>query len=67
MSMPASVPSSIASLCRPVTLVLERTTSSLYGPNLEKLWRLTSEVTIRFDKKGKPTVASVKKGKEEQR
>ena len=49
------------------TLVLERTTSSLYGPNLEKLWRLTSEVTIRFDKKGKPTVASVKKGKEEQR
>jgi hypothetical protein len=49
------------------TLVLERTTSSLYGPNLEKLWRLTSEVTIRFDKKGKPTVASVKKGKEERR
>jgi hypothetical protein len=49
------------------TLVLERTTSSPYGPNLEKLWRLTSEVTIRFDKKGKPTVASVKKGKEEQR
>ena len=49
------------------TLVLQRTTSSLYGPNLEKLWRLTSEITIRFDKKGKPTVASVKKGKEEQR
>ena len=49
------------------TLVLERTTSSPYGPNLEKLWRLTSEITIRFNKEGKPTVASVKKGKEEQR
>jgi len=49
------------------TLVLERTTSSPYGPNLEKLWRLTSEVTIRFDKEGKPAVASVKKGKEERR
>jgi hypothetical protein len=49
------------------TLVLERTTSSPYGPNLEKLWRLTSEVTIRFDKKRKPTVASMKKGKEKRR
>jgi hypothetical protein len=49
------------------TLVLERTTSSPYGPNLEKLWRLTSEITIRFDKKGKPAVALVKKGKDEQR
>jgi hypothetical protein len=49
------------------TLVLERTTSSPYGPNLEKLWRVTSEITIRFDKEGKATVASVKKGKEERR
>lgn len=49
------------------TLVLERTTSSPYGPNLEKLWRLMSEITIRFDKEGEPTVASVKTGKEERR
>jgi hypothetical protein len=49
------------------TLVLERTTSSPYGPNLEKLWRVTSEITIRFDKEGKAMVPSVKKGKEERR
>jgi len=49
------------------TLVLNRTTSSRYGPNVEKLWRLIAEVTILFDKEGKPTVASVKKGKEERR
>jgi hypothetical protein len=47
------------------TLLLERTTSSLYGPNLGKLWRLTSEITIRFDKEGKLAVAAIKKMKEE--
>jgi hypothetical protein len=47
------------------TLVLERTTSSPYGPNLEKFWRLTSEIPIRFDKEGKPAVAAIKKTKEE--
>jgi len=48
------------------TLVLNRTTSSRYGPNVEKLWRLTAEITLVFDKEGRPTVASVKEGKEEQ-
>jgi hypothetical protein len=47
------------------TLVLERTTSSPYGLNLEKLWRLTSEITIRFDKEGKAAVALVKTLKQE--
>lgn len=49
------------------TLVLERTTSSPYGPNVEKLWRVTSEITIRFNTEGKPTVVAVKKVKEERR
>jgi hypothetical protein len=46
------------------TLMLERTTSSAYGPNTEKLWRLTAEITVSIDKEGKAAVASVEKQKQ---
>jgi hypothetical protein len=43
------------------TLVLNRTTSSRYGPNVEKLWRLTAEITLVFDKEGRPSVKAIRK------
>ena len=43
------------------TLLLERQSADRHGPNIEKTWRLTAEITLVLDKEGRPAVKKIRK------